>query len=33
MHDAKQSEAECIKINFEFIVLPASECICKQNTN
>ena len=25
--------AECSIENFEFIVLPASACICKQNTN
>ena len=24
---------ECSIENFEFIVLPASACICKQNTN
>ena len=24
MHDANQSKAECIKNNFEFIILPAN---------
>ena len=33
MRDAMQSEAECIKNNFEFIISAASGCICKQTTN
>ena len=28
-----QSEAECIKNNFKFIISTASGCICKQTTN
>ena len=30
MHDAKRSEAECIKNNFELIMSPASGFIYKQ---
>ena len=31
--NAARGVAECSIENFEFIVLPASACICKQNTN
>ena len=33
MHDAKRSETECIKNNFEFIKWQASGCICKQTAH